>query len=299
LSVGTNLETVFPLKLSRRQAQEGYNGMVLIRATQNMEEFAAAPIGRCIIGANFVIWCAAPDLQGTIVWGTLDERSVREMMQVGQFIRHPDIAPRRRAIADCRDLERIDGDVVLAFTAMARERLGAWTAGMERQALIVPEGLEGILLAGALPSVGVAYPLRIAHDLANALAFVDHPAAAAAHAAASEIASEMRGHSALLSRLRAVLGRGLVSPTIDVVATALGMSTRTLQRELRRLDTSFSDELRRVRIAAAEALLVLTDLKIDAIATQVGFGTASRMSASLRRERNLTASELRARRGLS
>jgi transcriptional regulator GlxA family with amidase domain len=90
-----------------------------------------------------------------------------------------------------------------------------------------------------------------------------------------------------------------VSPTIDVVATALGMSTRTLQRELRRLDTSFSDELRRVRIAAAEALLVLTDLKIDAIATQVGFGTASRMSASLRRERNLTASELRARRGLS
>ena len=74
------------------------------------------------------------------------------------------------------------------------------------------------------------------------------------------------------------------------------MSTRTLQRELHQLATSFSDELRRVRIATAELLLAQTDLKIEAIATQVGFGTASRMSATLRRELNVTASELRAER---
>src|SRR5262245_65072455 len=117
--------------------------------THDPEEFAAAPIGRCIAGASFLIWCYAPDLQGSVVWGTHDERSIREMMAVGRFIHHADIAPRRRAIADCREVERIDADVLLGFTAMARERLETWTAKLERQALLVPAGLEGILLAGA------------------------------------------------------------------------------------------------------------------------------------------------------
>ena len=74
------------------------------------------------------------------------------------------------------------------------------------------------------------------------------------------------------------------------------MSTRTLQRELTRLDTSFRDELLRIRIATAQTLLAHTDQKIEAIAIQIGFGTASRMSAWLRRELNRTASELRSER---
>jgi AraC-like DNA-binding protein len=264
--------------------------------THDPEEFAAAPIGRCIVGSTFVTWCVAPDLQGSIVWGVLDDRSIRDMMAIGEFIRHPQIASRRRALADCRDVERADADVLLGFAAIARERVTGWAAGLERQAVIIPAGFGGMLLAGALPSVGVDHPLRIAHDLDTALAFVDHPAAAAAHAAAATIAAAARGASVLLSRLRIQLGRDLSTATIDTSAAALGMSTRTLQRELHRLDTSFSNELRRVRIETAEALLAHTDLKIDAIATQVGFGTASRMSASLRRALNVTARELRAER---
>jgi transcriptional regulator GlxA family with amidase domain len=56
-----------------------------------------------------------------------------------------------------------------------------------------------------------------------------------------------------------------------------------LQRELARVDTSFSEELRRVRLATAESLLMASDLDIDAIAHEVGLGNASRMSALLRR----------------
>jgi AraC-like DNA-binding protein len=265
-------------------------------ATHDREAFAASPIGRCLVGPTFAIWCFSSELQGSIVWGVLDDRSIRDMMSIGEFIRHPQIAKRRRALADCRDVERADADVLLGFAAIARDRVTGWRAGLERQALIIPAGFGGMLLAGALPSVGVDHPLRIAHDLDSALAFVDHPAAAAAHASAARIAAAARGESVLLSRLRAHFGRELSTATIDTSAAALGMSTRTLQRELRRLETSFSNELRRVRIDTAEALLAHTDLKIDAIATRVGFGTASRMSASLRRALNLTASELRAER---
>jgi AraC-like DNA-binding protein len=264
-------------------------------ATDDPAEFLAAPIGRCVVAPNFAIWCASPDLQGTIVWGTLDEACVRQMMAIGGFIHRPEIAARRRVLVDCRDLERIDADVLLGFTALARERVPAWQGGLERQAIIVPAGLIGILVAGAMPSIGVGHPLRFAQDVDDALAFVDHAGARTAHAQATELAEGVRGRSALLYRLRAEIGRALADTTVDRCAAALAMSTRTLQRELERLETSFSDELRRVRIAAAETLLVHTGVKIDAIASQVGFGTASRMSAVLRRELDLTAGELRAR----
>lgn len=262
----------------------------------DIEHFRAAPVGHYILGATYVIWCDSADLQGAIVWGTLDASAIRDMLAIGRFMHHPDLAGhRRRVLVDCRDIAQIDADVLLGFTALAGERIGAWSHGLERQAIIVPSGLPGILVAGALPSIGVEHPLRFARDLEAALAFVDHPGARGAHEQALAIADEVRAPSTLLFRLRAQLERDLVAPTVESVATALGMSTRTLQRDLGRLETSFSEELRRARIAAAETLLIHTNLKIDAIANQVGFGTASRMSATLRRERNMTASDLRAR----
>ena len=262
--------------------------------TYDREEFVASPIGRCIVRPSFAIWCAAPDLHGSILWGALDERSIREMMSLGTFIRHPDIATGRRGLTDLRDIEHADANVLLGFASAARDRVGEWTAGLERQVLIVPTGLAGMMMSGALPLTGVEHPLRIAQDLESAYAFVDHPGVRAAYAAAAAIVTATRGRSALVGRVRAQLRSDLSGATIESCAIGLGMSRRTLQRELKGLATSFSDELLRVRIATAEALLVHTDLKIDAIARQVGFGTASRMSAVLRREMNLTASELRA-----
>jgi len=265
-------------------------------ATSDPDEFAAAPVGRCLVRPTFAIWCAAPDLHGSILWGALDERSVREMMSVGTFVHHPDMAARRRGLTDVRDVEHADANVLLGFASSAREQVAGWAAGLERQVLIVPTGLDGMLMSGALPLAGIEHPLKIAHDLETAFAFLEHPGAPAAYAAASAIVAATRGGSALVDRVRAQLRADLDAATIESCAAGLGMSRRTLQRELQAQGTSFSDELRRLRIATAEALLVHTDIKIDAIAVQVGFGTASRMSAMLRRERNCTASELRAKR---
>lgn len=268
---------------------------VSLTPTHRIDEFVAAPLGRCVIGPTFAIWCASPILQGAIIWGSVDEQSIRDMMAAGRFVHHPKLAKRRRLLVDCRDITRVDADVLLGFTTLARDRVPVWAAGLERQAIIVPAGLAGILIGGALPSLGVSHPLRFAHDLDSALAFVEHPDARSAYDTAARISLATRGQTVLLSRLRVHLGRDPSAATVESSAGALGMSARTLQRELARLDTSFSDELRRLRVAAAEALLVHSDLKIDAVATRVGFGTASRMSATLRRELAVTASELRAR----
>src|SRR5262249_34948210 len=156
---------------------------------------------------------------------------VREMMAIGRFVDHPRIAgQRRRVLVDCRDILRVDASVVLGFAESARDRVATWADGLARQAIVVPAGLGGILLAGALPSVGVAHPLRFAQELEAALEFVDHPDARAAHAAAVAFAAEVRGPSTLLFRVRAELGRDLADATVESVASALGMSTRTLQR---------------------------------------------------------------------
>ena len=260
----------------------------------DVDQFRAAPMGRCLITASFAMWCYAPDLQGGTLWGTLDERTISDWFAAGRYIAHRSIATPRRTLSDFSGVERMDTEPFVGFMTAARERIMPHWSGVERQALIVPAGLDGVVVAGALTMTGVKHALRVVHDAADAIAYVDHPGAAIAHAAASQLVAAHRGSPSVIARLRAQLARNLNASTIESCAAALCMSTRTLQRELQRLRTSFSEQLRQVRIATAERLLVHSDLKIQTIATQVGLGTASRMSAALRRDRKMTASKLRA-----
>lgn len=269
--------------------------MTALVVARDADDFRAAPLGRCCIGRTFVVWCAAPDLTGTILWGAPDERDARDLVATMEFVHHADLAPERCAIMDGRAIERIDGDALLTFTRLARAHMTRWSPRTRREAIVVPDGLRGMLLAGAMTALAPAHPVRIVDDLGGALAFLDHPGAAAAHAAAATHAATARGNALLVGRLRLVLAHRLNDASVEACASTLGLSSRTLQRELHRLGTSFSDELRRARVAAAEELLRLTDAKIESIACRVGLGSASRMSAALRRELRVTASELRAR----
>lgn len=264
--------------------------------TRDVADFVARPVGRCFVGSSFVMWCAAPDLVGTIHWGVLGEASVRELLDAGRFVTHAAIAPRVCALIDCADLVRVEADGVLAFTAAARPWWRAGSARVERQVVRLPGGIPGILVAGVLPALEPAHPIHFTHELADALRTLAHRAAPAAHAAASAIAAEARGGEVLIGQLRRELARDLAGASLAVCAAGLRMSTRSLQRALRAAGTSFSDELRRARVDAAEQLLLHSDLKVAAIAVRVGAGTSSRVSAMLRRERNVTATELRARR---
>jgi AraC-like DNA-binding protein len=264
--------------------------------TYDVKQFRAAPMGRCLVTASFAMWCVAPDLQGGMLWGTLDEGTIREWFAAGCFIEHRSIATPRRRLTDFSGVERVDSEGIAGFLAAVRERMPMWWRGLERQAHIVPEGFDGMMTAGALTMSGVQHALRVFHDATDAIAYIEHPGAAIAHTAASQLVAAHRGSPTVLARLRAHLAGNLKASTIESSAIALFMSTRTLQRELQRLHTSFSEQLRLARIARAERLLVHSDLKIQTIATQVGLGTASRMSAALRRDRKMTASELRAAR---
>ena len=261
--------------------------------TYDVKTFLAAPMRRCLITASFALWCFAADLQGGMMWGTLDEETSRNWFAAGRYLAHRSIATPRRALIDFSGIERVHSEAIVGFIAAAPEHISTFWRGLERQAMILPESLDGVMVAGALTMSGLQHELRVVRDPANAIAFVEHPEAAIAHTAASQLVAEYRGRPSVLARLRAQLASNLNDPTIESSAAALHMSTRTLQRELKRLRTSFSEQLRLVRIATAERLLVHSDHKIESIAREVGLGTASRMSAALRRDRKMTASELR------
>lgn len=284
-----------PFPQPRSGSRERSRRYQAVRRVGDREEFLRSPIGHAVTGATYLIWCHAPDLAGSIQWGTPTERDVGEMIAVMDFIHHRAVAPTGCVLMDCRDIESVDGDVLLGFAERARELLVVWSPRIRGQAVVVPRGLAGILLAGALPSLSPTHPIRFVAEVDDAFDFLDHPQARAAYAAATALAAEVRGGSVLVTRLRAAFERDLTSPRVEACAAALGLSVRTLQRELREVGTSFSDEVRRARVATAAELLRLSDLKIDAIAARVGLGTASRLTAALRRELGMTASELRVR----
>lgn len=267
-----------------------------MKPSRDIAEFLTAPIDHYVVGRTFVAWCATRDLAGTVQWGVPDEADIRDMTALMDIVRHPDIGPTGYILMDCREIERVAPDVVMMFVDHARRSMERWAPRIERQAVIIPDGLRGLLLAAPLPLLSPRYPFKFAVDLDEALEFLAHPDARAVHAQIAAVAEAARGISPMLVRLRAVLARDLGGATVESCATALATSTRSLQRELRLLETSFSNELRRARVDAAVELLRMSDMKIDAIAASVGFGTASRMNLALREAVGLTASELRARR---
>src|SRR6185503_19594932 len=119
--------------------------------------------------------------------------------------RHPALAPRRRVLIDCRAVERIDPEPILRFCEDMRGSEDTWTAAIERQAVVVPVGVTGLLIAGVLPFAGVSLPARSTEDLNEAFAFVNHPAAERAHSMADRIVAVTTRRSELLSRLRSLL----------------------------------------------------------------------------------------------
>jgi len=248
-------------------------------AVDRVDAFLASPIGHCLVRDGYAMWCSSPSLAGLIHWGTLNRAFIADIVDVGSRLVNGLAAP--RVVCDFRDLESIHLDDVIAFIDHVRAatldplRVGGLT-------VVVPGGLPGIIVAGAAVALTSVPNLVFAHAPGH-----DVPVEI------EEIAMQARGTGFFVTRVRNHLAQNLSGATIEACATALSTSERTLQRRLRAAGTSFGEQLRRARIDAAWQLVRFSDLKIDAIAARVGFGTASRMGSIFRAQFGLTAAQLR------
>ncbi|HUP92500.1 MAG TPA: AraC family transcriptional regulator [Solimonas sp.] len=89
-------------------------------------------------------------------------------------------------------------------------------------------------------------------------------------------------------------GSGLLA-TLDDVAKALNMSTRSLRRKLDAEHTSFRAIVEDARHQLATQLLEMTDMKLDEMATQTGYSDTASFTRAFRRWQGIAPGLYRAR----
>jgi AraC-like DNA-binding protein len=84
-------------------------------------------------------------------------------------------------------------------------------------------------------------------------------------------------------QLRGVLRESLGRVTLSAAAKRVGRSVRALQRELERAGTTFERERAGIRRQVFESVVSDLTLKLDAIASQLGFSSLREFSTAFRR----------------
>jgi AraC-like DNA-binding protein len=88
--------------------------------------------------------------------------------------------------------------------------------------------------------------------------------------------------SPVLASLRALLQANLIDIDLRAAAKQLGLSARSLQRELRRSSTTFREELARSRVEVAAHRLSESEISLARLALDVGYASQQALARQFR-----------------
>jgi AraC-like DNA-binding protein len=239
-----------------------------LRASGSVREFLADPIGAYITGRSFAVWAQTPARVGSILLGPIERSDHAALTELFALARSPALADSYDALHDLGAAETLDR----ASFELVEQFLSTPALRPRRFAVVRPQGLAGAAFAGLFHdrvrphTDGALFATRD-----EALVWLGVPADDPARVQLDTMIDSIAQIPPELRRLRSVLAADLREATLERAAAALSTSTRTLQRYLASQDTTFRDELTRVRVAAAESLLVTDDLPIKEIAIALGF----------------------------
>jgi AraC-like DNA-binding protein len=166
-----------------------------------------------------------------------------------------------------------------------------------RVALVPPaNGFFRAVAAGFFQAVESPFQVSYVDGCAAALAELGCKDPAAAEEAIENARIAAGAAPALLRRLRLHLDAHLEGPTLGAAATSIGVSSRTLQRSLRALGTSFVDEVQDARLRAAEQRLLETDDPVGRIALDIGCASSQHLARLFQKRRGTTPTAFRAQR---
>ena len=247
---------------------------------------------RYFAGRSFCFWGEGTRAFGTVMWGRPLEADIEAMIPFFELGVDPQLRG-HASFVDCRAIESID---VLAFGKLLRylvARRHAWGPNVGRQAVLHPDGVVGVMVAGALHVARPPYPFACFHGAGDdAFAWCGVPEL---HADVERLRASLIATPEISRRVRSVLQQHGLASSADV-ARALGLSQRTLQRRLEEAGTTFRDERDRHVSIEIERLLAGTELDLDAIAAQVGLSSASHLVAHFRATHGTTPGAWRAER---
>ena len=254
-----------------------------VHPAEGLDDYLRDPIGRYLVGENFLHWYASPEVCGFTVWGTPGEAQMARLTQVLDV----ELAPAKPhvSLVDARRVEAPDPHGLKVLVKYMAPRIGDFSRTVQRQALVRPEGMAGAVVGGFYSLVSSGYPTRAFADPQEALVWLGRPEAEARALMneLNELVTQLMGSSPLVAELHRVLRPRLADVNLTDVARELGMSERTLQRRLREAGTSFQSELNTVQVRVAQVLLLESDLKVTAVAVEVGCASLQHFSSLFRK----------------
>ncbi|WP_426757308.1 helix-turn-helix transcriptional regulator [Myxococcus sp. Y35] len=189
------------------------------------------------------------------------------------------------SLVDARRLEAADPMAFAALVKYMQPREKVFSTSVLKQALVRPEGVVGAVVGGFYTLLSGAYPSRAFTAPDEALQWLGQPEAVAA-ALLEELnglVAEATGQSPLLRELHQVMRARLPEVNLSDVAREMGMSERTLQRRLKEASTSFQAELNAVQVRMAQSLLRESNMKLTAVAVEVGCASLQHFSSLFRK----------------
>lgn len=255
----------------------------------SLASFVRAPIGRYVRGRRFLLGFPTAELQLAIGWGTVTEADAREMADVLRA-QHEGL-PRHLSLVDLRAVRHVDTTALAVLADVMTSLVPINRAVTVRGAVLRPDGVSGMAVAGFWQVLGAGYETRVFTDVNEAFTWLGFPQGPPPELA--ELTHLIDVHaSALTDKLRATL---VASPllSLDAAARKLGLSGRSLQRALHDDGSSFRHESEVARVRLAQELLRDPERSIKDIASSIGM-TPTGFTTCFRRVTGTTPTRWRA-----
>jgi AraC-like DNA-binding protein len=258
------------------------------------DEFLCSPEQRYTIGKGWLCFCASTALSGAVLWGRLERDAVAELLRVVAATHSPGLPP-HAALLDGRRVESVDPGAFAAVAEHVAAERSALGRSVTRLTVIRPEGFAGILAAGFFRVVPAPYEVDVVADVSAAQECLRDSAPSELLTLLDTLQGEACETDPFLYELIVFLKARARDVTLAQAAAKFRLSTRTFQRKLTELGTSFQLELDKVRVEAAKALILGERPALAVIALEVGCASPSHLTVVFRRVTGEVPSAWRAR----
>lgn len=267
----------------------------------NHDELFRDPIGRCLPFGSGLLWVHSPTLVGVSMWGRPTRSDVEALVRtLDGYVHLRQVALQGSSepwrfdfVQDGRDIESVDPAALEVLVEWLRDHNAMMTEHVGRRVALMPRGIPGLTLAGLQVALGLGTRIVIAEDAPSAFRMLLPDGGDALCADVEQTIVDARRMTSAMVDLRAVLAEAQGCLSLEAAASALRMSTRSLQRQLWQAGVSFRDEQASARFRRAEEML-RTDDKVATIAAQLGL-SAQGLTQLTRARTGLTPAELRRR----
>jgi len=264
-----------------------------LRRFDSASAFLADPVRAVVSRRTFTLCIQNPERICAIHYGPGDPEDAAVISGLFPVVAHPALAERYDVFHDLANVGPI-AEYMYAFVEnFLRATIDVLARRVRRVAVVRAPGLDGAAIAGVFHQhIAPRLDARLCETHAEAYAWLGLTVGEMNELDA--LRAELAG-PALLRRMRGAIERQLDMATLASIAVQLGISERTLQRQLSTYGTSFRDELVRARIGVAKTRLLETREKVESIALTLGFASTASFSTSFHKIVGVAPSAFRAR----